>query len=107
MNIMLVSVTERIKEIGLRMALGARKYDITQQFMAEAVMLCAAGGFMGVILGIVTSKIISGYFSIPTIFTFLSLIIAFAFSVGVGLIFGIAPAKRAAKQNPIESLRYE
>ena len=107
MNIMLVSVTERTKEIGLRMAIGARKYDIVQQFLAEAVMLSSGGGITGVILGIIVSKLISGYFHIPTIFTFVSLIIAFGFSVAVGLIFGIAPARRAAKQNPIESLRYE
>ncbi len=107
MNIMLVSVTERTKEIGLRLAIGARKYDIIQQFLAEAVMLSSGGGLTGVILGIVVSKLISGYFHIPTIFTFLSLIIAFGFSVAVGLIFGIAPARRAARQNPIESLRYE
>jgi len=107
MNIMLVSVTERTKEIGLRLAIGARKYDIVQQFLAEAVMLSSGGGLTGVILGIVVSKLISGYFHIPTIFTFISLIIAFGFSVAVGLIFGIAPARRAASQNPIESLRYE
>jgi len=107
MNIMLVSVTERTKEIGLRMAIGARKYDIVQQFLAEAVMLSSGGGITGVVLGIVVSKLISGYFHIPTIFTFVSLIIAFGFSVAVGLIFGIAPARRAARQNPIESLRYE
>jgi len=107
MNIMLVSVTERTKEIGLRMALGARKKDIVQQFMAEAVMLSSSGGIIGVIIGIAVSKIISGYFHIPTIFTIISLFIAFAFSVGVGLVFGIAPAQRAAKQDPIESLRYE
>jgi len=107
MNIMLVSVTERTKEIGLRLAIGARKYDIVQQFLAEAVMLSSSGGFTGVILGIGVSRLISGYFHIPTIFTFISLIIAFGFSVAVGLIFGIAPARRAARQNPIESLRYE
>jgi putative ABC transport system permease protein len=107
MNIMLVSVTERTKEIGLRLAIGARKYDIVQQFLAEAVMLSSGGGLTGVVLGIVVSKLISGYFHIPTIFTFISLIIAFGFSVAVGLIFGIAPARRAARQNPIESLRYE
>ena len=107
MNIMLVSVTERTKEIGLRMAIGARKYDIVQQFLAEAVMLSSGGGLTGVVLGIVVSKLISGYFHIPTIFTFISLIIAFGFSVAVGLIFGIAPARSAARQNPIESLRYE
>jgi putative ABC transport system permease protein len=107
MNIMLVSVTERTKEIGLRMALGARKLDVIQQFLAEAVMLSSGGGLLGVALGIIVSKSISGYFHIPTIFTLISLIIAFGFSVAIGLIFGIAPARRAARQNPIESLRYE
>jgi putative ABC transport system permease protein len=107
MNIMLVSVTERTREIGLRMALGATKVDIVQQFIAEAVMLSSGGGLIGVGLGIVISKSISGYFDIPTIFTFISLFIAFGFSVIVGLVFGIAPARRAARQNPIESLRYE
>ena len=90
------------------MAIGARKYDIVQQFLAEAVMLSSGGGITGVILALWCPNSYPVIFISPTIFTFISLIIAFvAFSVAVGLIFGIAPARRAAKQNPIESLRYE
>jgi putative ABC transport system permease protein len=107
MNIMLVSVTERLREIGIRMALGARKRDITMQFLAEAVLISISGGIIGVTLGITAAKGFSHFLHIQTIITFLSIFIAFLFAILIGLIFGIAPARRAALQDPVESLRYE
>jgi len=107
MNIMLASVLERIKEIGLRMALGARKRDIVMQFLFESILLSLSGGVIGVILGIIICYIVSFFFGQPTIIGYFSVFISFLFSVLVGLIFGIMPAKRASEQNPINSLRYE
>ena len=107
MNIMLASVLERIKEIGLRLSIGAKKSDIVQQFMFEAILISVSGGFIGVILGITMSYFISYFANIPTIVSFGSIVLSFVVSATVGLIFGIAPARRAAQQDPISSLRYE
>ncbi len=105
MNIMLVSVTERTREIGLRKAIGARRRDILQQFLLEAIMLSLTGGSIGIGLGVGVSLIISKFFVSEV--TPWSIILAFGFSVGVGIIFGIAPAIRASRLSPIEALRYE
>lgn len=107
MNIMLASVLERIKEIGLRISLGAKKQDIILQFLLEAVLISLSGGTIGVILGIMLAFIISNLADIPTIVSFSSVLISFGVSTSIGIIFGISPAKKAANQDPIESLRYE
>ncbi|MBR9997668.1 MAG: ABC transporter permease [Cyclobacteriaceae bacterium] len=107
MNIMLASVLERIKEIGLRLAIGAKKLDIIQQFLIEAIMISISGGFIGILLGIGMALVISRLADIPTIITPFSIIVSFGVAATVGLIFGITPAKRAASQDPITSLRYE
>lgn len=105
MNIMLVSVTERTKEIGLRKALGAKRADILLQFLLEAIILSLSGGLVGIILGFAASLAVS-YFFVADI-TIWSVMLAFVFSVVVGIIFGIAPAISASKLSPIEALRYE
>lgn len=107
MNIMFASVMERIKEIGTRLAIGAKKADIIAQFLSEAVLISVSGGFIGVVLGIVLSKLITHFADIKTIVSPLSVLIAFGVSAAVGVIFGLSPAKRAAEKDPIESLRYE
>ena len=107
MNIMLASVLERIKEIGLRLSIGAKKSDVVQQFLFEAIMISVSGGIIGVILGISMALVVSQFAGIPTIITFSSIVLSFGVAATVGLIFGIAPARRAASQDPIASLRYE
>lgn len=107
MNIMFASVMERIKEIGTRLAIGAKKKDIVVQFLSEAVLISVTGGFIGVILGVVISVLISHFADIKTVVSGLSIVLAFGVSVAVGIIFGYSPAKRAAEKDPIESLRYE
>jgi putative ABC transport system permease protein len=104
---MLASVMERIKEIGLRLAIGARKLDIIIQFVNEAVMISISGGIIGVFLGIVMASIVSQVAEIPTIISPASILLSFGVAATVGLIFGITPAKRAAEQDPITSLRHE
>lgn len=104
-NIMLVSVTERTKEIGLRKALGAKRSDILKQFLLEAVMLSVTGGIVGIVLGMGVSVIIA-ILLVSTV-TPWSVILAFSFSVAIGIIFGMAPAIRASKLSPIDALRYE
>jgi len=107
MNIMLASVLERIKEIGLRLAVGAKKSDVVQQFLFEAVMISVSGGIIGVILGVLIAYLVSSFANIPTIISFSSILLSFGVAATVGLVFGIAPARRAAQQDPITSLRYE
>jgi putative ABC transport system permease protein len=107
MNIMLASVLERIKEIGLRMSLGATKLDIVYQFLLEAVMISFSGGTVGVILGLTAAYGIANLADIPTIVSFGSILVSFGVAVTVGVVFGIAPARKAASQDPITSLRYE
>jgi putative ABC transport system permease protein len=107
MNIMLASVLERIKEIGLRLAIGAKKEDIIWQFLFESVMISITGGLIGVILGISLAFAVSRFAEIPTIVSVGSVLLSFGVAAVVGLVFGIAPARRAAGQNPISSLRYE
>jgi putative ABC transport system permease protein len=107
MNIMLASVLERIKEIGLRLSIGAKKSDIIQQFLFEAMMISVTGGIIGVILGVTLAFLVSSVANIPTIITFTSIVLSFGVAATVGLVFGIAPARRAANQDPITSLRYE
>lgn len=107
MNIMLASVLERIKEIGLRLSIGAKKSDVTQQFLFEAMMISVGGGVIGVILGVTMAYVVSTFAGIPTIISFTSILLSFGVAATVGLIFGIAPARKAASQDPILSLRYE
>ncbi len=113
MNIMLVSVTERTREIGIRKALGATRSNILHQFMVEAVVLCLFGGMLGIGLGLMIGKIISLYITSLTGMTFLSVIspklmfITVGFSLFVGLTFGVYPAWRASRLDPVESLRHE
>lgn len=107
MNIMLASVLERTKEIGLRLSIGAQKKDIIIQFLFEAIMISISGGIIGVILGITLAEIVSNFADIPTVVTASSIILSFGVAASVGLIFGIAPARKAANQDPITSLRYE
>jgi len=107
MNIMLASVMERIKEIGIRQAIGATKRDIIAQFLSEATMLSITGGLIGIIIGLIFSKVIMEITGILTIVSGISILISFGVSASVGIIFGYMPAKRAAKHDPVESLRYE
>jgi len=107
MNIMLASVLERTREIGTRRALGATRKDVVSQFMFEAMLISLSGGMVGVILGVSMAYFIEGITDIKTIVSPLSIVLSFGVSAAIGLIFGITPAKKAASQNPIESLRYE
>lgn len=107
MNIMLASVMERIKEIGLRLAVGAEQRDIVLQFLFEAMLISVAGGFAGIFLGWILAIIVSEVADIPTIVSIFSILLSFGVAASVGLIFGITPARRAAEQDPIASLRYE
>jgi putative ABC transport system permease protein len=107
MNIMLVSVTERTREIGIRMALGATRFSILLQFLVESVTLCLLGGGLGILLGTVAARTLSRLAGWEVFVSPESVGLASAFSVGVGLFFGIWPARRAARLDPIEALRYE
>jgi putative ABC transport system permease protein len=107
MNIMLASVLERIKEIGIRLSMGATKDDIVQQFLFEAVLISVSGGVAGIILGVSLSFIIGQVAAIQTIISIWSIVISFGVAALTGLVFGITPAKRAAQLDPIQSLRYE
>jgi putative ABC transport system permease protein len=107
MNIMLVSVTERTREIGIRMAVGARSRDIMLQFLVEAVVMAATGGVIGILLGIGSSEILKDWAQWPTLIDPTIVVIAFVFSGAVGVFFGFYPAKKAANLDPIDALRYE
>jgi putative ABC transport system permease protein len=107
MNIMLVSVTERTREIGIRMAIGARRNDILLQFLTEAVLLTMIGGVTGICLGAAGATVVSSILSWPTLISVESISIAFVFSGAVGIFFGLYPARKAAGLNPIDALRYE
>lgn len=107
MNIMLVSVTERTREIGIRMAVGARGRDILIQFLVESVVLCLIGGIVGIMLGVATSQVISGVLNWPVFVSVPAVALAFFFAAFVGIFFGFYPARKASLLDPIEALRYE
>ncbi|NOR87744.1 MAG: FtsX-like permease family protein [Bacteroidales bacterium] len=107
MNIMLASVMERIREIGVRRAIGATQSDIVFQFLSEAILISVAGGIIGIILGVVIAQVITRFTEIPTIISAFSIIISFGVSAGIGVLFGYMPAKKAAVNDPVTSLRHE
>ena len=107
MNIMLVSITERTKEIGIRIAVGAKKSEIMEQFLIESVLISFTGGGLGILLGIIISRTVSKIGGWDTIISTQSIMLAFGFSVGIGIFFGFYPARKAANLNPIDALRYE
>lgn len=107
MNIMLASVMERIREIGIRRAIGATKRDIVMQFLSEATLLSISGGLIGIVLGIILSKLIMQFTGILTIISPWSIVISFGVSASVGILFGYMPAKQASMSDPVESLRHE
>jgi putative ABC transport system permease protein len=107
MNIMLASVMERIREIGVRRATGATRRDIITQFLTEATLISVSGGFLGIVLGVIFAKLITEFTGILTIISLLSIVVSFGVSAAIGIMFGYMPARRAANQNPVESLRYE
>jgi putative ABC transport system permease protein len=107
MNIMLVSVTERTREIGIRLAIGALEREVLLQFLVEAIVLSSLGGVIGVVLGLGFGIGISLFFDLPLVFNTSIVLIAFLFSTLVGVVFGYFPARKAARLNPIDALRYE
>jgi putative ABC transport system permease protein len=107
MNIMLVSVTERTREIGVRLAIGAREGEVLMQFLVEAVVLSSIGGLLGILLALGASVGLAGVLQVPFVFNPRIVAIAFLFSAAVGVIFGFFPARRAARLDPIEALRHE
>lgn len=107
MNIMLVSVTERTREIGTRKALGAKNSSIRAQFIVEAIIICLIGGVIGLILGITAGVVLSNYMGYPAMPSIGGIVISLVFSMGIGLFFGYFPANKAAQMNPIDALRYE
>ena len=107
MNILLVSVTERTREIGLRMAIGARRMHVLLQFLAEAVFLSLTGGVIGIVAGIAISELIAMLFHWPIQLSAMAILGGFAFSAAVGIFFGYYPARKASRLNPSEALRYE
>jgi putative ABC transport system permease protein len=107
MNIMLVSVTERTREIGIRMSIGARGRDILTQFLIEALVLSLLGGMIGILFGFSGSLVISSVAKWPTIVTLFSILLSFGFSIAIGIFFGYYPARKAAMLNPIDALRFE
>jgi putative ABC transport system permease protein len=107
MNIMFVSVTERTREIGIRKAIGARRKDILLQFLVESVIVSGIGGIIGTVLGLGLAVIVSSFIKIPPSVSMGTIAIAWLFSAGVGIFFGIYPANKASKLDPIDALRYE
>jgi putative ABC transport system permease protein len=107
MNIMLVSVTERTREIGIRKSVGAKKRDIMRQFILEAIFLCQMGGFLGILLGVLVGNAVAVYFDITAAIPWMWAFAAVAMVTVVALVFGGYPALKAARLDPIESLRYE
>ena len=107
MNIMLASVTERTREIGIRRALGATRAHITYQFLIETVLLSSIGGVLGIVVGVVIPTVVTQFANLETVVSLWSVLLAFGISVGIGIVFGIYPARRAALMDPIEALRHE
>jgi len=107
MNIMLATVTERTREIGIRRALGARRRDITRQFLVETTVLSSTGGLLGILVGIVIPLVVTATSEIETVLSWWSIMLAFGISVATGIMFGMYPARRAAMMDPIEALRHE
>jgi len=107
MNIMLVSVTERIREIGIRKAVGAKRRDILMQFLTEALVISILGGLLGILLGWLISLAVSNLAGWASIVTAFSIIVAVSFSAAIGIVFGLWPARKASLLNPIDALRYE
>ena len=106
-NILLVSVTERIREIGIRKALGAQKKDIVLQFLMESILMTGFAGMIGIVMGVIAGNVISSLIKIPPAVDIPTVVLSFSMSVILGLIFGVYPAKKAADLDPIEALRYE
>jgi putative ABC transport system permease protein len=107
MNIMLASITERTREIGIRRALGAKRRDIVTQFLVETVVLSASGGVLGIAFGVGIPFMVTYFAEMKTVVTWWSLVLAFGISAAIGIIFGLYPANRAANMDPIEALRHE
>lgn len=107
MNIMLVSVTERTREIGTRRAMGAMRRDIVRQFLAEALIISLAGGLLGLLLGYALTIAADSLTPVPAAVSPLAALLAVSFSAGTGLVFGVIPAWKAARMDPVEALRYE
>ncbi|MCU0579647.1 MAG: FtsX-like permease family protein, partial [Desulfobacterota bacterium] len=107
MNIMLVSVTERTREIGIRMAVGARSWDILFQFLTESIVLSLVGGLIGVALGVGAAEVTSYFTEWNILISTTSLFLSFFFAAAVGIFFGFYPARKASRLNPIDALRYE
>jgi putative ABC transport system permease protein len=105
MNIMLASVLERIKEIGVRRSLGANRMDIIYQFLFEAIFISLAGGLVGIILGVIAAHVVAAQADIPTVVSTWSIVLSFGVAAFVGLVFGIFPARKAAYEDPIKALR--
>ena len=107
MNIMLVSVIERTKEIGIRKAIGATNRDILVQFLMESIILTGCGGIIGIIFGVLLALLVGNFTGIPPVFSLFSILTSLAVSMGIGIVFGVAPAKKAAELNPVDALRSE
>ncbi len=107
MNIMLVSITERTREIGTRKALGAPNSSIRMQFIVEAVVICIIGGIIGIIIGVTAGVLLANALGTPAVPSIFSIVLSLSFSMAIGVFFGYYPANKAARMDPIEALRYE